>query len=101
MATYSMDDGTIVKTENATRSWEEDTRWDGNNHVSIATGTQWDHQTLRRSRKGRYWLECTSQWQGSTDRAEWISNESAAKWLLANGKALPADLQALEAEVSE
>ncbi|HUX16828.1 MAG TPA: hypothetical protein VMW52_10175 [Phycisphaerae bacterium] len=61
MATYKMEDGTVVKTENATKSYEEDTRWDGHNHISLNTGSQWAHQTLHRSRKGRYWLECSSQ----------------------------------------
>jgi hypothetical protein len=96
-----MDDGTVVKTENATQSWEEGTRWDGNNYISVATGTQWNHQTLYRSRKGRYYIEHTSQWQGSLPHAEWISKHEAARWLLANGEELPEDLAALATEVSE
>ncbi len=101
MATYSMDDGTVVKTENATKSWEEDTRWNGNNHISVATGAQWNHEKLYRSRKGRFWIEHTSQWQGSVDRAEWIDNHAAARWLIANGHELPGELAALEAEIAE
>lgn len=100
MATYRID-GTIVKTENATTHWTEATRWDGNNHISVATGSQWEHETLYRSRKGRYWVEHESQWQGSTPHAEWISNHEAVRWLLANGHELPEDLKALEEEVSE
>lgn len=99
--TYRLDDGTVVKTENATRSWEEATRWDGHNHISVATGSQWTHEALYRSRKGRYWLEHTSQRQGSKDYAEWLSEHTAAQWLLINGHELPEDLKALEAEVSE
>lgn len=101
MSKYSMPDGTIVDTKNATKTWGEDTRWNGNNHISVATGSQWDHQELHRSRKGRYWLECTSQWQGSTDHAEWLSPEAATKWLLAQGHDLPKDLAHLEDTVSE
>jgi hypothetical protein len=97
-----MDDGTVVKTENATQHWDEATRWNGNNHISVATGSQWEHQTLYRSRKGRYYVEHESQWQGSTPHAEWISNHEAARWLLANGHdELPEGLAALESEVSE
>ncbi len=99
--TYRLDDGTVVKTENAKRSWNEDTRWNGNNFISVATGSQWNHQTLYCSRKGRYWVEHESQWQGSTPHAEWVSNHEAARWLLANGHELPDDLRALEVEVSE
>ncbi len=103
MSTYRMEDGTVVKTENAIQSWKSDTRWDGNNHISTATGSQWEHQVLHKSRKGRYWLEYWSQWQGSTPHAEWISNHEAARWLLHNNEdhELPDDLAALEQEVSE
>ncbi len=101
MATYRMDDGTVIKTENATAEWAEDKRWDGNNMISVATGSQWNHQTLYRSRKGRYYIEHESQWQGSTPHAEWVSNHEAARWLLANDHELPEDLAALEAEVCE
>lgn len=99
--TYKMDDGTVVKTENATRLWNEATRWNGNNHISIATGSQWVHETLYRSRKGRYYMEHESQWQGTTPYAEWVGNHTAAEWLLANEHELPEDLAALETEISE
>jgi hypothetical protein len=101
MATYRMEDGTVVKTENATASWEEDTRWDGNNFISVATGSQWTHETLYRSRKGRYYVVHTSQCQGSLAHAEWVSKHEAARWLLANDETLPEDLAALEEVVSE
>lgn len=101
MSTYRMDDGTVVKTENATASWKEDTRWDGSNHISVATGSQWEHQTLYRSRRGRYWLEHTSQWQGSAPYAEWISKRAAAAWLLANDHEIPDDLAAEAEAITE
>jgi hypothetical protein len=69
MARYQMDDGMIVDTERAKDQWKEETRWDGNNHVSIPTGSQWDHETLYLRSKGRYWLERTSQWQGRPNTA--------------------------------
>lgn len=101
MARYSMENGTVLDTENATKSWEEDTRWNGNNHISVATGSQWEHETLYRSRRGRYYIECTSQWQGSTPRAEWASPERAAAWLVANGRQVPTDLMAAADSISE
>ena len=82
MATYRMGDGTVVKTENAARQWAERTDWNGRNHISRASGTEWDHQTLYRSRKGRYYIEHTSQWEGKLPRAEWVSDHEAARWLL-------------------
>jgi hypothetical protein len=96
-----MEDGTVVDTANASASWEEDTRWDGSNHISVATGSQWHHQKLYRSRRGRYYIVHTSQWQGSSPSAEWVSEREAVRWLLANNEELPADLAHLEEEVSE
>lgn len=62
---------------------------------------QRNHETLYRSRKGRYYVEHDSQWQGSTPSAEWVSNHEATRWLLANDHELPKELAALEDEVSE
>ena len=41
-----MEDGSVVDTSRAKSSWEEATRWDGNNNISKATGSQWEHETL-------------------------------------------------------
>jgi len=108
MSRYSMSDGTVVDTKNASGSWSESTEWDGSNTISKATGTQWNHETLYRSRKGRYYIESTSQWQGSRDSAEWISNEEACRWLLKNeynmddaDDKFPEELKKLVDEVSE
>lgn len=101
MTAYRMDDGTVVKTDSATETWEEAKRFDGHNQISVATGSEWTHETLYRSRKGRYWIEHTTQRQGFADYAEWVGNRAAAQWLLHNGYRLPDDLADLEAEVSE
>ena len=98
---YRMDDGTVVDTKNATASYREALRHDGHNSISVATGSPWEHEMLYRSRRGRYWIEHASAWQGSTPYASWVSDEEAARWLLANGHDLPADLAELEQEVSE
>lgn len=101
MSKYQMDDGTIVDTSKATKSWNEATRWDGRNQISVNTGSQWDHETLYRSRKGRYYIVHESQRQGSTPRAEWISNHGAASWLLFNDEEVPEELQAFADDVTE
>ena len=102
MPTYKMDDQAIVKTENATAHWDEATRWNGHNHVSKATGSQWDHQTLYRSTKGRFYIEHTSQRDGTLASAEWLlSAQDAARWLLANDHDLPEDLEQFTAEITE
>jgi len=101
MTIYRMDDGTTVNTDKAKASFEEDTRWDGNNHISVATGSQWTHETLHRSRKGRYYVETESQWQGSTPHADWVSDRAAAVWLRTNKHNLPDDLASLIDEIEE
>ena len=101
MTRYRMSDGTVVDTANASQHWDENTRWNGNNHISVATGSQWEHQMLYRSRRGRYYIEHTSQWQGSTPSAEWVSNEEDARWLLASENDVPAELDTVAEQVSE
>ncbi len=101
MTKYRMDDGTVVDTDKAQESWDEATEWDGNNHISKATGSQWNHETLYKSRKGRYYVEHSSQWQGSRPHVEWVSPEEAARWFLHNNHELPDELQKYEDEVSE
>ena len=101
MTRYKMADGMIVDTGNASQHWEENTRWDGRNHISVNTGSQWHHETLYRSRRGRYYLERTSNYQGDTPTAEWIDNREAARWLLLNEHELPEELQELADEVIE
>jgi hypothetical protein len=99
MVRYQMQDGAVVDTANATKSWDEATTWNGNNHISVATGSQWNHQRLHRSRRGRYWLESWSQWQGTTAHAEWLDERAAARWLLANEHEVPEELAAVADEV--
>lgn len=66
------------------KSWKEETRWNGNNHVSLATGSQWDHEMLFRTAGGIYVLNHWSQWQGSRETYEEISAADAARWLSLN-----------------
>lgn len=101
VATYKTEDGIIVKTENAKDHWDEATRFDGSNQISVPTGSQWHHQTLYQSRKGRYWIEATGNMQGYLDHAEMIGDREAAVWLMENGHQLPEDLQHFEDEVAE
>lgn len=92
MARYKMDDGMVVNTEKAKHSFDETTRWDGRNHISVATSSQWEHETLYQSAKGRYYVEHRSQWQGSTPSARWVEPAEAAAWLLMNEHEVPDDL---------
>ena len=100
MARYLID-GVVVDTERAKESYSEDTYWDGRNHISKATGSQWIHETLYLSKKNNYYIVKTSQWQGSSDAARFIDDREAAVWLLANGHLLPEALVEISDDVSE
>tara|TARA_R110002110_G_scaffold331966_1_gene543011 strand:- start:38 stop:379 length:342 start_codon:yes stop_codon:yes gene_type:complete len=60
----------------------EDTDWNGNNHISKATGSQWDHQKLKYTKGGSWVLWESSQWQGSTDSYTEVLEMFAIRWLI-------------------
>lgn len=98
MSKYKMEDGTIVDTARAAQSWDEYTVWDGSARVSVNTKSEWNHERLHMSSKGRFWIEEESQWQGAVSTARRISRRKAAIWLLTNHHQLPNDLEDLEGE---
>lgn len=61
----------------------EETRWDGNNNVSVHCG-QWEHEILYRTARGRWVLHHWSQRQGSEPTYEFVSDDVAKRWLLMN-----------------
>jgi len=71
--------------ESATQ-FNEDSDWDGSNHISKATHSQTEHEQLYRTASGKWVLNSWSQWQGSTESYEVVSDEFAAKWLVTNGR---------------
>lgn len=93
MTRYRMDDGSVVDTDLRSHYWDESEYY--------ATGSQWNHQRLYRSRKGRYYLEHSSQREGSRDHVEWISREEAARWMCAMGHDIPDDLSDLIEDILE
>lgn len=64
--------------------FREATRWDGSNHISLATGSQWDHEILYRTAGGRWVLYSWSQWDGRPDSYRFVSGYKAREWLLLN-----------------
>lgn len=76
----------------ATR-WEEATRWDGRNHISRATGGQWEHEALYRTAGGAWVLHSWSQWQGSGESYVMIKPSEAAAWLVRAEEEPPEELQ--------
>ena len=88
MKRQAIDDGGWFDIESATR-FREDTFWNGSNHISCATGSQWDHQDLYCTRKGVYVLNRYSQYRESHETWTRVSAEEAAAWLVRNGHEPP------------
>lgn len=63
---------------------DEDTRWNGNNHVSVHTTDQFAHQRLYRTAGGRWVLNCWSQRVTVPETYEFLDDEQARTWLLVN-----------------
>lgn len=65
--------------------YEESRRFDGQNMISCATGSQWEHEELYVTRMGRYVMHSWSQWQGSRPTYETIAEDLAHRWLIRHG----------------
>jgi hypothetical protein len=93
MSLIHLADNRILNTDDIAESWDERTDWDGNNHISCATGSQWDHERLHVTAKGTFVVEHWSQWQGRGGGHYAINDSDAALWLVRNGDDLPATLE--------
>lgn len=91
----------VFDTEKAKARWEEVLDFDGGNHISRVTGSQWNHETLYKSLQGRYYVVRSSDVQGSQDEMEILCPREAAAWLILSDHDLPEDLKELEGEVVE
>jgi hypothetical protein len=65
--------------------FKEQTWHDGRNFISKATGSQWEHESIYRTKGGRFILNHWSNYQGSQETYREISNEEAAVWFSRNG----------------
>ena len=72
--------------------WEDGVRFDGHNHVSLATGSQWEHETLYRTPGGSWIIRHTSQRQGSSPSVREVGAEEAVEWLIRNDHDVPLEL---------
>ena len=81
--------------------FKEATRHDGNNFISRATGSQWDHEDLYYTRNGRWVLNSYSAWQGSLETYEEIGEAEAVAWLISQERTQSEQLEQLPAKVRE
>lgn len=73
--------------------FEEATYHNGSNWISIATGTQVDHEKLFVTAGGVYVLKAWCDCQGSGDSYEVISSKEAAIWMIKNEYELSEELE--------
>ncbi len=66
-------------------SYREGTRRAHGNDVSRVTGSEWTHERLAQTRRGRYYVTTDSQWQGSSPSARVVTVEEAGHWLARAG----------------
>lgn len=66
-----------------TERFDELTEWDGNDLTSVVAG-KWHHQQLHRTAGGRWVLNSWSQWEGTADVYEFVTDDKAREWLILN-----------------
>jgi len=64
--------------------FDESSDWNGSNNISRATGSQTEHEQLYRTKSKKWVLNSWSNWQGTTETWEIVSDGHAAKWLAHN-----------------
>lgn len=89
--TYASDDDYSSETalagwfnDDAATRYDEQTRWDGNNSVSVNPVGPYGHQALYRTKSNRWVLNTWSQYQGVQERYEFVDDDDAKNWLTLN-----------------
>jgi hypothetical protein len=102
MSIVSLTDGSSLwfETESAV-TFSEGEYWDGCNHVSLSTGSQWKHQCLYYTRSGRWVLNTWGDWQGTWNEYVHIDESVAVEWLICNKRFNDTQLAKLPKSVQE
>jgi hypothetical protein len=87
--------------EDSSTEFREHRTSDGNNLISDATGSQWEHQWLYHTASGRWVLNCWSDYQGSRDTYAEIDEVEAVQWLSMQNKHDANELKELPASVQK
>lgn len=64
--------------------YEEGTWWNGSNHISLSTGSQWHHEAIFITPGKVYILKFSSQYQKVPTTYQQITKEEAAQWFIRN-----------------
>jgi hypothetical protein len=64
--------------------FREDTNWDGRNHISVPTGSQWEHEWMYYTKGGKWVLNSFSNYIGIRETYEQIDESAAIEWMVEN-----------------
>lgn len=84
MARIPLEGGKYFNDERCVAQCSEGTYYNGSNDISLATGSQWDHERLYLTESGAWVIKWWSQWEGRQDRYRVIDDEMAAEWFARN-----------------
>jgi hypothetical protein len=72
--------------DKAVESIDEDTEWNGHNHIGVISGGQAGYERLYRTKGGRWvrYYNFTAEYNGP-EYSEFLTDEQAKDWLLRNG----------------
>lgn len=76
--------GRWFDTEKCKKIYKEATYWNSNNNISLATNSQWFHESLYITASGICVLHIWSQCQGVIPSWTEITRKTAARWLATN-----------------
>lgn len=76
-------------------TYKEKSTWNGSNWISNITGSQFHHEMLYKTKLGKWVLGKWSDYQGSVDSFEVITEETAMEWFIRNEgiEHIPAELE--------
>ena len=83
MERIALGDGRWFDIDKATE-FEEARDWNGSNHISRATGSQWYHERLYKTAGGCWILQRWSNYENELTTYEILQDHEANRWLLRN-----------------
>jgi len=81
--------------------FSETLTWDGNSHISNATGSLWDHETLYFTKGGNWVLHWIRELNPITESFSMIPENAAIDWLISQSKTECDNIEELPKSVQE
>lgn len=85
MKRQSLENGKWFDIDSAT-VYKEESYWNGSNHISKATGSQWESEQLYHTKTGKWVLNCWSRREGTRETWDIVDDQTAYNWLINNSE---------------